>query len=87
MSNRRYTAGSLTGSDLRHIRQGLLLTQQDLADVLGYAQKIRISEYERDTNPVPIPHHIQQAVVAMWESGRVPRRGKAVREWARAESG
>jgi len=83
MTPRRFTVGLLTGSDLRHIRQGLLLTQQELATVLGYAQKIRISEYERETNPVSIPWHIQEAVIRMWDTGRVPKRGKTVRDWER----
>jgi transcriptional regulator with XRE-family HTH domain len=73
----------MTNHDFRRIRHGLLLTQKELAEVLGYAHKIRISEYERETNPVPIPDHIADA---MWKlqvtgSDRLPR--PAVREWSR----
>jgi transcriptional regulator with XRE-family HTH domain len=73
----------VTGSDLRAIRSELGLTQKDMAKVLGYAQKIRISEYERTTNPRPIPRHIQEAVARMWVTGQVPANGKSVRVWDR----
>lgn len=82
--NRRFSAGDLSGDDLRTIRRGLLLTQRELAEILGYAQKIRISEYERETNPVPIPRHIQEAVVDMWTAGRAAPPGKVVRDWTAA---
>jgi predicted transcriptional regulator len=73
----------VTGSDLKAIRMELGLTQKELAEALGYAQKIRISEYERTTNPRLIPRHIQEAVVRMWVTGEVPSRGKSVRVWDR----
>lgn len=76
-------AGHLTGAEFRHIRQGLLMTQEKMAEALGYAQKIRISEYERATNPVPIPLHIQEKVLTLYESGGTGD-WHAVRQWTHA---
>ena len=82
-----YTAGHLSGPDFKRIRQGLLLTQRELADLLGYAQKIRISEYERPTNPVPIPLHIQEALLRLRESGGITATARdSVREWVRRDA-
>lgn len=64
-----YVAGQLTPRDFKTIRQGLLLTQKQLAQALGYSHKIRISEFERATNPVPIPLHIQEALLRLRERG------------------
>jgi transcriptional regulator with XRE-family HTH domain len=84
---KQYHAGSLTGADFKHIRQGLLLTQRELADLLGYAQKIRISEYERATNPVAIPLHIQEALLRLRESGGLHSTARdSVREWVRRDA-
>jgi DNA-binding transcriptional regulator YiaG len=81
---RQYRAGHLSGADFKHIRQGLLLTQRELAGILGYAQKIRISEYERETNPVSIPLHIQEALLLLRSKGGVaPEVWGSVREWTR----
>ena len=81
---KRYTAGSLTGADFRHIRLGLLLTQRELARVLGYRHKVRVSEFERETNPVPIPLAIQQEMIRLYESGGALEPGvTAAREWVR----
>jgi DNA-binding XRE family transcriptional regulator len=82
--SRRYHVGNLTGPDFRHIRHGLLMTQREMARALGYAQTIRISEYERETNPVPIPLHIQEAAIKLYESGG---RGitHVVRQWTRQD--
>jgi hypothetical protein len=49
------------------IRRLLKLTQKEMARALGYHHKIRISEFERETNPVPIPPHIVCAVLQMGE--------------------
>jgi hypothetical protein len=82
-----YEVGQLTGAEFKHIRRGLLMTQEDMAALLGYAQAIRISEYERETNPVPIPPHIQQAVLDLYESGgRLEFAVDRVRQWTRSES-
>jgi DNA-binding transcriptional regulator YiaG len=79
-----YTAGRLTPADFKTIRHGLMLSQRELARVLGYAHKIRISEFERETNPVPIPLHIQEALLALRENGGVATSwGNSVREWVR----
>jgi len=73
----------MTNHDFKRIRHGLLLTQKELAEVLGYAHKIRISEYERETNPVPIPRHIEEVMwkMSVTDSTRLP--APAVREWQR----
>jgi transcriptional regulator with XRE-family HTH domain len=82
---KKFIVGSLTGTELRHIRQGLLMTQKELARTLGYAHKIRISEFERATNPLPIPIHIQEAVVGLWDSaGSTLAAQGTVRRWERA---
>jgi transcriptional regulator with XRE-family HTH domain len=81
---KHYTAGSLTGNDMRHIRLGLLLTQRELAHKLGYAHKIRISEFERSRNPVPIPLPIQEEMIRLYTTGGEGTPGTtAVREWVR----
>ena len=81
---RRYIPGTLTGSDFRHIRHCLIMTQREMAKALGYAQTIRISEYERETNPVPIPLHIQAAAIRLYESGGTGIT-HAVRPWTRQD--
>jgi DNA-binding XRE family transcriptional regulator len=76
----------LTPVTFKHMRRDLGLTQRQLAHALGYQHKIRVSEFERETNPVPIPHHIQRAMInaSMFS---VPMRtvGKVVRRWVRKE--
>jgi len=84
---RRYIAGSLTGSDFRHIRLGLLMTQRELARALGYRHKVRISEFERETNPVPIPIPIQEEMIRLYESGGTGTPGAtAARPWVRKDA-
>jgi transcriptional regulator with XRE-family HTH domain len=78
-----YRPGHLTGADFRHIRLGLLLTQRELANKLGYRHKVRISEFERETNPVPIPLPIQEEMIRLYESGGRFNPGFAVRDWVR----
>ena len=79
-----YTPGQLTGNDMRHIRLGLLLTQRELARILGYRHKVRISEFERETNPVPIPLPIQEEMIRLYATGGEGTPGTtAVREWVR----
>jgi len=75
-----YSVGELTNHDFKTLRQGLLMTQLELAQALGYSHKIRISEYERATNPLPIPLHIQEAVLKMARTGKTKA---AVRVWER----
>jgi DNA-binding transcriptional regulator YiaG len=81
----RYRAGYLTNKDFKRIRQGLLLTQKELAAMLGYSHKIRISEFERETNPAPIPQHIQEALLAIMANDGKPPRKRQVRIWQRHE--
>jgi transcriptional regulator with XRE-family HTH domain len=75
----------MTGKEFKTIRHGLLLTQAELAALLGYRHKIRISEYERATNPVAIPDHIATAMRELKATGgRSLSDTLAVREWTRA---
>lgn len=73
----------MNNREFKHIRQGCLLTQKQLAEQLGYAHKIRVSEYERETNPVPIPAHIEQAMWKLYTTDYAPQ--FVVREWTRKE--
>lgn len=68
----------MTGAEFRHIRQGLLLSQSELAKLLGYRQPIRISEFERTLNQVPVPPHIEEAMLKLMVGKRI---GKVVRKW------
>ena len=84
---KRYKPGRLTGRDFRHIRLGLLMTQRELANLLGYRHKVRVSEFERETNPVPIPLRIQEEMVRLYESGGTIDPGvTAAREWVRKDA-
>ena len=84
---KHYTAGSLTGTDMRHIRLGLLMTQRELANLLGYRHKVRVSEFERETNPVPIPLPIQEEMIRLYESGgRTDPGSFAARPWVRKDA-
>jgi len=73
----------MTNHDFKRIRHGLLLTQKELAELLGYSHKIRISEYERSTNPVPIPPHIEDAMWKLQVTGNGKLASDVVREWNR----
>ena len=75
----------MTRHEFKQIRLGLLLTQQELADRLGYRHKIRISEYERETNPVPIPDHVVEIMLKLAaQNGRGLPRGRLIRDWEHA---
>lgn len=72
----------MTRKEFRDIRASLLMTQQELAEALGYRHKVRVSEYERQTNPVPIPDHIAMAMYELERTaGRPSKRGRMVRDW------
>ena len=73
----------MTPKEFRQLRHAMLLTQKQLAEVLGYSHKIRISEYERETNPVPIPDHIADAMWKLQVTGSDKLPAPAVREWSR----
>lgn len=44
--------------ELRTLRERLGLTQAELAAALQYRSAMRVSEFEREKNPLPIPDHI-----------------------------
>lgn len=60
----------MTGHEVRAIRRRLGLTQAELARLLGYARGLRVSELERETNPLPVPHHIGLLMQAFDEGFR-----------------
>ena len=43
----------MTADELKKLRAGLLLSQADLAELLGVKQP-RISEWEKGVNPIPV---------------------------------
>lgn len=51
--------------EFKRIRETLGLTQRELAEVLGYGHVMRVSELERDTNPMPVPWAVGQLMRAM----------------------
>jgi hypothetical protein len=70
----------------RDIRVNLLkLTQNQMARALGFHHKIRISEFERETNPTPIPQHILNAMLRMGEDRwhLLNPAGRTARTWNR----
>ena len=75
----------MDGKTFRDIRENrLYLTQLQLARALGYRQKIRISEFERKTNPVPIPQHIANEMLRRGELGSpLVWMGRSIRKWER----
>ena len=62
----------MTNHEFREIRKRLGLTQTELAALLGYGRKVRISEFERRTNPKAIPHLVRLVMEAL-DSGWRPR--------------
>lgn len=59
-------SNNMTAREFRGIRENVLrLTQAQLAPLLDYADPIRISEFERTTNPRPVPTHIARLMTAM----------------------
>ena len=60
----------ITGEDVKRIRRDLGLTQKQLAAVLGYGHAVRISEFERTSEPVPIPNHIAMLLEAIEQGYR-----------------
>lgn len=77
---------TMDSKTFRDIRRFMGLTQSRLSKALGYRHTIRVSEYERETNPVPVPHLIGHAVLLMgeeWHHNRRITTDKAVRKWVR----
>lgn len=60
----------MTTAQFRAIRQELGLSQAALARVLGYSSPMRISEFERATNPRPIPNHVAMLMQAFADGYR-----------------
>ena len=54
----------MINKEFKRIRTALGLTQAELADFLGYASAMRISEMERPTNPKPIPDLLARLMTA-----------------------
>lgn len=55
---------AMTPAQFRRIRENLGFTQQELAEFLGYGRALRISEFERETNPRPVPELLARLMVA-----------------------
>ena len=75
----------MNGKTFKKIRNMMKLTQKEMAHALGYRHKIRVSEYERPTNPLPVPRDIGHAVLQMgeeWWHLMHPQQ-RAVRKWER----
>ncbi|KQV33130.1 transcriptional regulator [Rhizobium sp. Root1212] len=62
----------MTPVEFKTIRKRLGLNQAELAALLGYGSAVRISEFERATNPVPIPRLVALVMMAMDETGWRP---------------
>lgn len=68
----------MNNQEFRAIRQRLGLTQAQLARVLRYETALTVSTYERETNPRPIPTHVELLMNAYDEGYRPkdwPREG------------
>lgn len=62
----------------RAIRTKLGLSQAALASVLGYSSPMRISEFERATNPRAVPLHVAMLMEAF-------AAGYRTKDWPRSE--
>lgn len=60
----------MTNTQFREIRERLGFTQAGLASFLGYGSPMRISEFERATNPRPVPDHLARLMTAYDEGYR-----------------
>lgn len=60
----------MTNHEFRAIRQRLGFTQAELAAFLGYGSPMRVSEFERETNPRPVPDLLARLMVAYDEGYR-----------------
>ena len=54
----------MTNHEFRAIRRSLGLSQTELAAFLGYSSGLRISEFERATNPRPVPDMLARLMQA-----------------------
>ncbi len=62
--------GDMKNHELRAARERLKLTQAQLAALLDLGAAMRVSEYERETNPRTIPMHIARLVRAYADGWR-----------------
>lgn len=62
--------GDMTNSEFSSIRRRFGLTQAQLAPLLELGSAMRVSEYERGTNPRAIPAHIARLMNAMDDGWR-----------------
>lgn len=60
----------MTPAEFRSIREKIGFTQAGLAVFLGYGKAIRVSEFERATNPRPVPDHLARLMTAYDEGYR-----------------
>lgn len=63
--------GDMRPYEFKAIRERLGLTQKQLAPMLELGNSIRVSEYERDTNPRKIPGYLARLMLA-YDSGYRP---------------
>ncbi|WP_312939578.1 hypothetical protein [Agrobacterium pusense] len=62
----------MTREEFRAIRKRLGFNQAELAVLLGYGSAIRVSEFERKTNPVQVPRLVGLLMLAMDHTGWRP---------------
>ena len=62
----------MTREEFKDIRKRLGYTQAELAELLGYGSSIRVSEFERSTNAVPVPRLVAMLMLAMDQTGWRP---------------
>lgn len=63
----------MTREEFKAIRKRLGYNQAELAALMGYGSAVRISEFERSTNPVPVPRLVALLMVVMDETGWRPK--------------
>jgi len=62
----------MTGEEFKAIRKRLGFTQAELSALLAYGSAVRISEFERATNPTPVPRLVALIMLAMDQTGWRP---------------
>ena len=65
-------SSGMTPAEFKAIREQLGMTQAALAKALQYAGAIRVSEFERATNPREIPLHLSWVMMALRDGWRPP---------------
>lgn len=64
----------MTPAEFRAIRLRLGMTQAELAAFLDYGSAVRISEFERATNPRPVPRLLAMVMQALDSGWRPPEK-------------